>query len=144
MHAATLHPSSSRPSASAVDVHGTAAAASALRVFFNIAQAWELSVSEQQALLGVGKTTFFNWKSGKLRSGLDPHVLERLSYVFGIFSALEILLPIPERANAWVRKPNASPLFGGASALDRMLGGRVGDLMVVHQYLNAQRGGDFS
>ncbi len=30
--------------------------------------------------------------------------------------------------------------FGGASALERMLGGNVGDLYVVRQYLDAQRG----
>ena len=38
-------------------------------------------------------------------------------------------------------KPNAAPLFGGRSALDRMLGGQVADLFVVRQYLDAQRGG---
>ena len=72
---------------------------------------------------------------------LDRHVLERLSYLFGIYAALQILLPVRERANEWLRKPNAAPLFGGASALSRLLGGQVADLYVVRQYLDAQRGG---
>ena len=55
--------------------------------------------------------------------------------------ALQILLPVTERAAAWIRKPNTAPLFGGGSALDRMLGGQVADLFVVRQYLDAQRGG---
>jgi len=32
-------------------------------------------------------------------------------------------------------------LFGGKSALDRMLGGNTGDLLAVRQYLDARRGG---
>jgi Protein of unknown function (DUF2384) len=122
----------------------TEAAAKLLRVFFRIAAEWSLSPGEEQVLLGIGKTTLFAWKAGKVRAGLDAHVLERLSYLLRIYAALEILLPVPERAVAWLRKPNAAPLFGGGTALQRMLGGQVGDLMVVASYLDAQRGGDFS
>ena len=68
-------------------------------------------------------------------------MLERLSYLFGIYAALQILLPVAERADEWVRKPNSAPLFGGRPALERMLGGQVSDLFVVRQYLDAQRGG---
>jgi hypothetical protein len=54
---------------------------------------------------------------------------------------LQILLPEPAAADAWIKKPNSAPLFGGQSALDRMLSGNVGDLFVVRQYLDAMRGG---
>ena len=125
----------------AADLASPAAAAAALRTFFNIAQAWELSNDEQQRLLGCGRTTFFDWKAGRVKRGLDAATLERLSHLFGIYAALQILLPIPERANAWIRKPNSAPLFGGGTALERLLGGQVSDLFVVRQYLDAQRGG---
>lgn len=115
----------------------------ALRVFFRIAQAWGLTSAQEQIVLGTGRSTFFNYKAGKLRTPLEPTVLERLSYVFRIFAALEILLPIPERANKWVHLPNTAPLFGGASALDRMMAGQVGDLKDIADYLDAQRGGDY-
>ena len=46
----------------------------------------------------------------------------------------------PAQADAWLHKPNQSPLFGGHSALERMLSGNVSDLYVVRQYLDAQRG----
>jgi transcriptional regulator with XRE-family HTH domain len=97
-------------------------------------------VSEQATLLGVGRTTLYQWKQGKV-GPLDRHVLERLSHLFGIYAALQILLPVRERADAWLRKPNDAPLFGGRPALERMLGGQVSDLFVVRQYLDAQRGG---
>lgn len=122
------------------DPFSAAAAAAALRSFWRLAEAWKLNTTEQLSLLGVSRTTLYQWRQGKV-GPLDRNVLERLSYLFGIYAALQILLPVPERANEWVRKPNAAPFLGGASALDRMLGGQVADLYVVRQYLDAQRGG---
>ena len=125
----------------APDLQSPAAAAAGLRTFFNIARAWGLSGEQQQTLLGCSRSTFYDWKAGRVKAGLDRGTLERLSHVFAIYAALQILLPIPERADAWIKKPNTAPLFGGGSALDRMLGGQVSDLFVVRQYLDAQRGG---
>ena len=124
----------------AVDLSSPEAAAAALRSFWRLAENWQLSVGEQMTLLGVGRSALYQWKQGKV-GPLDRHVLERLSYLFGIHAALQILLPVPERANEWVHKPNTAPFLGGQSALARMLGGQVADLFVVRQYLDAQRGG---
>ncbi len=129
-----------KPAIPKVDLGSPAAAAAALRTFWRLAEAWELSAAEQATLLGVGRTTLYQWKQGKVGS-LDRHQLERLSYLFGIYAALQILFPLARRANEWLRKPNAAPLFGGRSALERMLGGQVADLYVVRHYLDAQRGG---
>ena len=129
-----------KPEHPKVDLATPAAAAAALRTVWKLAEAWELSATEQATLLGAGRTTLYQWKQGKV-GGLDRHVLERLSYLFGIYAALQILFPQAQRANEWLRKPNAAPLFGGRSALDRMLGGQVADLYVVRHYLDAQRGG---
>lgn len=123
-----------------VDLQSVEAAMAALRSFWRLAEAWQLTPAEQQTLLGVGRTTLYQWRQGKV-GPLDRHVLERLSYLFGIFAALQVLLPVPERARQWLRKPNAAPFLGGRSALERMLGGQVADLYVVRQYLDAQRGG---
>ena len=71
---------------------------------------------------------------------MEGDTLERISYVLGIYKALQILLPDAARADAWVRQPNSAGPFGGRSALERMMGGNVGDLFVVRQYLDAQRG----
>jgi hypothetical protein len=118
-----------------------AAAGAALRTFFNIAKAWGLSATDEQRLLGVQRSTVYAWRAGDYPARLDADTLERLSYIFGIYSALQVLFPIPERADAWVRRPNTAALFGGDSALSRMLGGRVADLFQVRQYLDAVRGG---
>jgi len=113
----------------------------ALRTFFRIAQLWDLSVDEQMTLLGVtARSTFFKWKKGA-DTVLPRDALERISYVLGIYKALQILLPDKKAADEWVKRPNAAPLFAGQSALERMLSGQVADLFVVRRYLDAQRGG---
>jgi len=113
-----------------------------LRAFFNIARSWGLNTEEQMVLLGApGRSTYFKWKSAPETAVLKRDTLERLSYILGIYKALQILLPDATAADTWVKKPNTAPLFGGKSALDRMLGGNAGDLLAVRQYLDARRGG---
>lgn len=133
-----------KPESKPLSVTDVDAGKSALKVFFRIADDWGLTSAQEQIVLGASKTTFFNWKAGNVRAALDSAVLERLSYVFRIYAALEILIPIPERANKWIKTPNTAPLFGGASALDRILAGQVGDLKIVADYLDAQRGSIFA
>lgn len=135
---AVLHPKTHNPVS--VNLHTAAAAEAALRTFWRLAQAWKLTTTEQITLLGVARTTLYQWRQGKV-GPLDRHVLERLSYLFGIYATLQILLPVPERANQWIRKPNTAPFLAGSSALERMMGGQVADLFVVRQYLDAERGG---
>lgn len=112
----------------------------ALRSFFRLAEAWQLRGAEQLTLLGdPPESTFYKWKREQ-NGQLSRDTLERISYLLGIFKALQILFPDPAQADAWLRKPNQASLFGGHSALDRMLSGNVSDLYVVRQYLDAQRG----
>lgn len=113
----------------------------ALRTFFNVAAAWKLTNEQQRILLGeVPNSTFFKWKRHSDTATLSKDVIERISYILGIYKALQILLPRPEQADTWIQRPNDAPLFGGKSALERMLSGNVSDLFVVRQYLDAQRG----
>lgn len=119
--------------------------ATALTAFFNIAAAWELTSDDERTLLGSPpRSTFFKWKSerdSKSPPKLPQDTLERISYIMGIYKALHILLPTPDAADAWVKKPNTAPVTAGKSALERMRGGRVVDLADVRRYLDAERGG---
>ena len=117
------------------------AAPVALRAFFRIAELWALSNTEARTLLGSPpSSTFYKWKAGDVGS-VSRDTLERVSYVLGIYKSLQVLLPDPASADGWVRRPNSAPLFGGASALSRMLSGNVADLYLVREYLDAERGG---
>ena len=125
--------------ATAVDRRGLSGPA--LRAFFRIAALWGLSVDDQTSLLGVtARSTFFKWKKDP-NAVLPKDPLERISYILGIYKALQILLPDEKAADEWVKRPNEAHSFGGRSPLDRLLSGQVADLFVVRQYLDAQRGG---
>ena len=117
-----------------------AAGGAGLRAFTRIAELWHLNISEQLALLGItSRSTYFKWRK-EPQPRLPRDTLERLSYLLGIYKALQLLLPDTHAADAWIRRPNEAPLFGGKSALERMLSGNVADLYTVRQYLDAQRG----
>jgi hypothetical protein len=123
----------------------TQMSAAGLRTFQRIAEAWQLTVDEQLRLLGQPpRSTFFAWRKQPERASLSRDTLERLSNLLGIYKSLQLLLPDPKAADAWVRQPNAAPLFGGGTALQRMLGGNVSDLNLVRRYLDGVRGGGWS
>jgi antitoxin Xre/MbcA/ParS-like protein len=122
-----------------------AMSAAGLRAFARIAGLWGLSVEEQIRLLGEPpRSTFFAWRKNPEKVKLSRDVLERISNILGIYKSLAILLPDDKAADAWIRKPNEGPIFGGKAALDRMLAGNVSDLNLVRRYLDAQRGGGWS
>jgi len=112
----------------------------ALRTFFQLADAWNLRIADQRKLLGdPPESTFYKWK--RQQDGLlGRDTIERISYLLGIWKSLQILFSDPTQADSWLQRPSTAPLFGGQSALQRMLSGNVADLYVVRQYLDAQRG----
>lgn len=116
-------------------------AGGALRTFFQIAESWGLTEEDAQRTLGCPRTTYFRWKRDPCAARLSHDTLERLSYIFGIYKNLQILLPSPDAADTWIKRPNTAPLFAGRPPLERLRAGQVADLFVVRQYLDAQRGG---
>ena len=115
--------------------------APAVRTFFNVAQAWNLTNEEQRGLLGwPPESTFFKYKSGD-PGPLSFDMLTRISLVLGIYKDLHILYPEPELADRWVKLPNSNPLFGGKPALSLMVDGGMDGLYQVRRLLDSRRGG---
>lgn len=120
--------------------------AAAILNFFGITNEWGLQAKEQITILGKpSKSSFYRMKEfaeGKCErpTKLNKDTLERISYVMGIYKALNILLPNSRRAAEWIKKSNSAAIFAGKSALDTMLQGRVVDLADIRRYLDAERG----
>jgi hypothetical protein len=117
----------------------------AAKLFLGITEEWRLTDAQKLVLAGhESRATLATWRR-KIAAGegikLSRDTLERLSYVAGIYKALQLLFPNPEQWAGWVRRPNRD--FGGRSALDHMLAGRVVDLADVRRYLDAWRGSQF-
>lgn len=110
-----------------------------LAIFYAIANVWGLSTDDQMKLLGSpARSTFFKWKKER-QVDLPRDTKERISHLASIVKALEILMPGPGRADAWIKRANDQ--FDGQSALTVMLGGQVADIYHVRAYVDAQRGG---
>ena len=117
----------------------------AAKLFLGVTDEWQLTEAEKLILAGhESRTTLSQWRR-KIAAGEDIRLsrdtLERLSYVAGIYKALQLLFPNPKQWAEWIHRPNRD--FGGQPALERMLAGRVVDLADVRRYLDAWRGSHY-
>src|SRR5690625_7349564 len=93
---------------------GSDVASSLLPALFNIFSQWRLTGAQQMTLLGLSnEKTLYNWKSRPEKAKLTRDLLERASYILGIYKSLQILLPDQTLADQWLATPNDNPLFNG-------------------------------
>jgi hypothetical protein len=115
--------------------------ASALKAFFSVMEHWHVRDEDARALLGgLSNGAFYAMKKQPAERVLDADTLLRVSYVIGIFKALNILHG-RALADEWVRLPNTNRIFGGLAPLAYMLKGGVTALQTVRRLLDARRGG---
>jgi uncharacterized protein (DUF2384 family) len=110
----------------------------AIRTFERIADRWKLSGAERERVLGLTHSKYHRVKVDPDRAVLLPDTLERVSHVFGIFKALQVLFPDSTRADGWIDRP--SRRLGGETARSRLTSGRFTDLVDLRHYLDAARG----
>ena len=121
---------------------GSSVTSSLLPAIFAIFSQWRLIGAQQMTLLGLSnEKTLYNWKSQPEKAKLTRDLLERASYILGIYKSLEILLPDQALADQLLATPNDNPLFNGTAPVDRLLAGQVTDLAMVRNFLDAERGG---
>lgn len=113
---------------------------SALKAFFNILERWKVQDEAGRDLLGgISNGTFYAIKR-KREKVLSSDELLRVSYLIGIFKALNILYS-KELADAWIQRPNSNRIFAGATPLEYVLKGGLPALGTVRRLLDARRGG---
>lgn len=112
-------------------------AGAVLRVMDCIGSAWMLTESERLTLLGLRDSGELEAARAMPIAELPIEVIERLAILLDIFQTINILLPEPESADGWIRRPNHSPLLSGSPALHMMLSGLEG-MRTVRAYLIAQ------
>ena len=112
----------------------------ALRAFFNIVKHWGIRDEDARQLLrGISTGAYYELKKKPDRV-LDQDRLQRISYLIGIFKALNILYGT-RLADSWVQLANTNPLFTGRTPLAYMLQGGMSAMEVVRRLLDARRGG---
>jgi len=107
----------------------------AFRTFQAVAERLALPVKDRLALLGIAKSTYTVWLKRLEKGDLpdaDGDRLDRMAYVLGIYELAGSVFP---DGVAWITRPNQAPVFHGRRPLDRMLGGRMEDLLETLSYL---------
>lgn len=107
----------------------------AFRTFLAVAGRLALPVKERLALLGIAKSTYTVWlkrlEEGDLRD-IDGDKVDRMALVLGIYELAGSVFP---DGVAWLTRANRAPVFQDRRPLDRMLDGRMEDLLETLSYL---------
>src|SRR5262245_18096038 len=114
--------------------------APALKAFFNIMAAWKVRDEDARALLGgVTNGPYYELKRSPDRV-LDADRLTRISYLIGVFKALNILhsRALPEE---WIRLPNTNPIFGWQTLLAYMVRRGMPAMQIVRRLLDSRHAG---
>lgn len=112
----------------------------ALRAFFRLVDRWNVRDEDARELLGgVSNGTYYAMKKDPNRT-LSADQLVRISYLLGIFSALQSIHS-PQLADRWILLPNTNRLFGGRAPLSFLLAGGTPALHQLRQLLEARRSG---
>ena len=112
-----------------------------LKALFNIAECWKLRSEEVRELLGgIANGSYFEMKKNPEGKVLDADQMHRISYLVGIFKALNILHS-QQLADEWVKLPNSNRIFNGRTPLEYMIRGGVPAMQTVRRLLDARRGG---
>jgi hypothetical protein len=114
---------------------------SVLRAFFNIADRWRIRDEDARQLLGgISNGPYYQIKKSPEKRTLDTDTLLRVSYLIGIFKALNILHS-EDLADKWINLPNRNPIFKGIAPLQYMMRGGIPAMQIVRRLLDARRGG---
>ncbi|MDB6106569.1 MAG: hypothetical protein JWO52_6568 [Gammaproteobacteria bacterium] len=115
--------------------------ASALKGFFRLTKRWSLRDADAKHLLGgVTNGPYYEMKRHPHDRVLDPDTLLRISYLLGIFKALNSLHG-QRLADEWVSLRNSNRIFGGGTPLGYMIQGGLPAMSTVRRLLDARQAG---
>ena len=110
----------------------------ALKAFFNIIERWQIRDEDARELLGgVSNGPYYQMKKKQEGRILSADELFRISYLIGIFKALNTLHGQP-LADQWIRLPNSNRIFNGVPPLEYMKKGGQLAMEIVRELLEAR------
>jgi hypothetical protein len=114
---------------------------SALTGFLKMMEIWKVRDEDARMLLGgISNGPFYEMKKNPKGKVLDVDRMFRISYLLGIFKAINILHG-QELADEWIQLPNSNSMFGGKTPLQYMIYGGLPAMQNVRRLLDARRGG---
>lgn len=109
-----------------------------LKGFFKIMTLWQVRDEDARQLLGgVTNGPYYQMKKDPAGRVLDADELLRISYLLGIFKALNILHS-RTLADQWIKLPNSNRIFHGLTPLEYMKKGGAPAMQNVRRLLDAR------
>lgn len=113
----------------------------AIEGFLRLTELWKIKDADARQLLGGLSTgSFHAFKKQEKHRTLAQDTLTRISFLIGIFKALNILYS-EALADAWISLPNRNPIFRGATPLAYILQQGLPGMLEVRRLLDSRRGG---
>ncbi len=111
---------------------------SAITLFIKMANIWSLTDAQALGVIGVATSaTLHEWAVENEGRTLAQDTLMRISYLIGIFKALNICHG-QDLADSWILLPNQNPIFAGRSPLEFMVQSGQPGLATVRRLLDAR------
>jgi hypothetical protein len=112
---------------------------SSLIMFFNMMKIWKVRDEDARLLLGgVLDGPFYEMKKNPKGKVLGVDRMFRVSYLLGIFNAINILHG-QELSDVWVQLPNRNAMFAGMTPLQYMIDGGLPAMQNVRRLLDGRR-----
>lgn len=112
-----------------------------VRIFFNIMEKWHVGPDDARLLLGVSNRYYAQLKARQEGRILSTDRLYRISYLVGIYKALQSLYG-PKLGDRFVHLPNTNRLFAGKMPLSYMIQGGQSAMRKVRRLLDARAAGN--
>src|SRR4051812_45386097 len=112
----------------------------AVKAFLSIMEKWRVRDEDARLLLGGMSNDQFYEIQEKREYTLDTDALTRISYLVGIFKALNGLYS-EKLADDWIQRPNMNRIFAGDTPLAYMIKEGLPAMQVVRRLVDSRRGG---
>ncbi len=111
---------------------------SAITLFIKMANIWSLTDAQALSLIGAASpATLHEWEVENEGRTLAQDTLMRISYLVGIFKALNICHG-QDLADSWILLPNQNPIFAGLTPLEFMVQNGQPGMATVRRLLDAR------
>jgi TIR domain len=109
----------------------------AITAFLQIVKRWHVRDEDARTLLGgmISQRTLDRMKAGRTQWTLPVDTLTRISYIMGIYKALQIVHSRPF-ADKWVNERSGEHIFKGQTPLAYMIQGGIPAMSVVRRELD--------
>ena len=88
-----------------------------LKAAMNILDKWGCSPEQEWLILGMKKSSYYNYREQPASARLSEDQLERMSYILNMHQALRIVFDNPENVYGFMRMKNNNPFLMAAAHL---------------------------